>query len=118
MAAQVADNSQGLDVLSPAGRLIAVSTSGTRTGPRLLSFQYSGGIVWIYLSPNGYSTGPIYAYAKAPGSFQPLGRLVTTRSQVSVEGNDSLVVSDGRYAAIVAAPVIYLFKVQAQKGQR
>ena len=91
--------------------LIAVSTSDVRYGPKSRGFEYSGGIIWNYRSPNGYSTGPVYAYAMAATSFKPLGRLAVSRSQVHAEGNDSIVVSDGRYAAVVAAPVIYVFKL-------
>lgn len=102
----------GVDVFSPVGRVTFLSASGTRAGPdgRDIS-SYSGQILWGYRSPNGYSTGPVYAYAMDPDSFKVLGRLVTTRSEVSVEGNDSFVVSDGAYAAIVAAPVIYIFRL-------
>jgi hypothetical protein len=102
----------GVDVLSSAGRMIFLSASAVKTGTNLGgSFIYSGGILWSYRSPNGYSTGPVYAYAVDSYSFKVLGRLVTTRFEVSAEGNDSYVVSDGKYAAIVAAPVIYIFKL-------
>ena len=111
MAAQAAATGQGLNLLSPAGRLVSVSATEVDTGPRSPGFEDSGGILWSYRSPNGYSTGSVYASAIAPDSFRPLGRLVATRSQVSAEGNDSVIVSDGRYAAIAAAPVIYLFKL-------
>jgi hypothetical protein len=102
---------RGLDVLTLARHLDFLSTSGIKQGPKSNGYLYAGGILWDYHSPNGYSTGPVYAYATAADSFKPLGKLVTTRSQVSAEGNDSFVASDGRYAAIVADPVIYIFKL-------
>jgi hypothetical protein len=101
----------GMDVLSPAGRMLFLSASRVKTGPEFSSGFFSGGILWSYRSPNGYSTGPVYANAIDPESFKVLGRLVTTRSEVGAEGNDSYVLSDGKYAAIVAAPVIYVFKL-------
>jgi outer membrane protein assembly factor BamB len=101
----------GVDVLSPAGRMLFLSASRVKTGPEFSSVLFSGGILWSYRSPNGYSTGPVYANAIDPESFKVLGRLVTTRSEVGAEGNDSYVLSDGKYAAIVAAPVIYVFKL-------
>jgi hypothetical protein len=101
----------GVDVLSKSGRLLFISASRVRTGPKAGFSSFSGGIFWKYRSPNGNSTGPVYAYAMNPESFKILGRLVTSRSEVSAEGNDSFVVSDGAYAAIVAAPVIYIYKL-------
>jgi hypothetical protein len=102
----------GLDVISTSGRLLFLSASGVKAGPVSSGFSsFGNGILWDYRSPNGYSTGPVYAYALNSDSFKTLGRLIATRSQVAAGGNDSYVISDGRYAAIVAAPEIYIFKL-------
>jgi hypothetical protein len=37
--------------------------------------------------------------------------LVTTSVQVSLEGNDAEVASDGQYAAIFTAPIVYVFRL-------
>lgn len=107
----------GVVAVSRAGQLTFLSGSQDKIGPTLggqaanYGLSYSDGIIWEYNSPNGYSTGSIYASAADPASFKILGRLVTTQSQVSAEGNDSYVVSDGQYAAIIASPVAYVFKL-------
>lgn len=112
MATAVFATPGGITAVSPAGQLLSLSGPSVKPGPKLrVGISYSGGMLWQYLSPNGHSTGPVYASAITPGSFHALGRLVTTQSQVSAEGNDSYLISDGRYAAIVASPVIYVFKL-------
>jgi hypothetical protein len=110
-AMELVPTPDGMDVLSPASRMLFLSASAVKAGPKIKSPFFSGGILWSYSSPNGYSIGPVYAYAMNAESFKALGRLVTTRSEVSTEGNDSYVPSDGKYAAIVAAPAIYIFKL-------
>lgn len=106
----------GVYAYSPSGKILFCSVAGTRTWRMPKEFIYfSGGILWGYRSPNGYSTRSVYAYAMIPDSLRPLGRLVTTPAQVSLEGNDSFVVSDGKYAAIVAAPIIYVFNINGQQ---
>ena len=106
----------GVYAYSSSGKVLFCSAIGTKAwrGPRE-PINYSGGILWGYRSPNGYSTSSVYAYAMNPDSLKLLGRLVTTPTQVSAEGNDSFVVSDGKYAAIVAAPIIYVFKINGQR---
>ena len=79
--------------------------------PSVGTLYISGGILWSYVSPNGYSKGDSDVRAFSPQSFVSLGMLVTTSVQVSLEGNDAEVASDGQYAAIFTAPIVYVFRL-------
>ena len=70
----------GVYAYSSSGKVLFCSAAGTKAwrGCRESSINYSGGILWGYRSPNGYSTRSVYAYAMNPDSLRPLGRLVTT----------------------------------------
>jgi hypothetical protein len=118
--------SAGLTAVSATGHFMALSPTGATilTGPKVSYYgtmgyaqdvSYDGGIIWQYHSPRTLKGA--YAIATAPGSFKNLGRLVLTPSQVTdydgggqIDSPDELI-SDGHYAAILAAPWIYVYKL-------
>ena len=120
---------QGITEISPSGHFLLLSASGATvtTGPKVSLYDgrdyadaisYSGGLFWQYLPPTGLTQQQgVDAVATSPGSFKNTGSLALTASQLSdydgggsADGLDQ-VESDGQYAAILAEPCIYVYKL-------
>jgi hypothetical protein len=109
-AHSVGATTQGIVLENAAQHYVFLGTQGkVIQGPAVSQVEgtqsISGGILWSYSNDN-----PV-VHALSPESFAPLGKLVTTSAQFSVEGNDAEVASDGQYAAIFTSPIVYVFRL-------